>query len=292
MDSRAGIRALRSAAAFDTAAAAATAHVSVRALRALSRRLEPRGACAAAVAEASRRGRVPERAAALDHQACPPPAARDAASDRSEQARSAASGTAGWAGRPLTPNAARRAVVAAASGDLSAREQAAQTTTAGVVLCRLSTDHDGRVRAEVATNPSCSLWLLERLGEDPHHGARRNVAANPNCPPATLKRLSGDIDGGVRHAVAANDASPPELMECLSGDSLAWVSHRALRNPACPRPLLERLSSDPDAQMRKAVAVNPECPRGLLKRLSRDSDVDVRYHAHRTLSALQASLTP
>ena len=285
MDSRAGIRALRSAAAFDTTAAAATAHVSVRALRASLRRLDPRGACAAAVAEASRRNRVSERAAALAHQACPPPAARAAASDRSEQARSAASGTAGWAGRPLTPSAPRRAVAAAASGDLSAREQTAQTTTAGVVLCRLSTDHDGRVRTEVASNQSCSLRLLERLGEDPHHGVRSAVAANPNCPPATLKRLSEDSDGGVRHALAANEASPLELLEYLSNDSLGWVRHRVPCNPACPQPLLERLSSDPDAQMRKAVAANPECPRRLLKRLSRDTDADVRYQAHRTLKA-------
>ena len=117
MDARAGIRALRSAAAFDTAAAA-TAHVSVRALRASLWRLEPRGACAAAVAEASLRGRVQERAAALAHQACPPAAVRAAASDRSEQARAAASGAAGWAGRPLAPSASRRAVAVAASGDL------------------------------------------------------------------------------------------------------------------------------------------------------------------------------
>ena len=183
------------------------------------------------------------------------------------------------------PSAPRRAVAAAASGDLSAREQTAQTTTAGVVLCRLSTDHDGRVRTEVASNQSCSLRLLERLGEDPHHGVRSAVAANPNCPPATLKRLSEDSDGGVRHALAANEASPLELLEYLSNDSLGWVRHRVPCNPACPQPLLERLSSDPDAQMRKAVAANPECPRRLLKRLSRDTDADVRYQAHRTLKA-------
>ena len=109
------MRALRSAAAMRLEDVAAAAGVDRWSLRDHLETLTPRGECAATLAETASNGWATDRAFAVDHRACPPYAARAAASDDVLYASDSVPTAAGWSTRRVGPGATRVALTTAAA---------------------------------------------------------------------------------------------------------------------------------------------------------------------------------
>ena len=213
---------------------AAAAGVDRWSLRDHLETLTPRGECAATLAETASNGWTMDRAAAVDHRACPPYAARAAASDDVLYASDNVPTAAGWSTRRVCPGATRAALTTAATQepsespkiDLRLRAAEHQHTPA-MVLYHLADHSSHSVRRAAASNSNTPAAALERLAVTQSAHLRHHTARNPSTTAALLKRLSTDTDTTVREAVAQNINTPPATLKRLAADHQQSVREAA-----------------------------------------------------------------
>ena len=252
----AAVRAARGAPQMSLEVAAAAAGVSARMLKDRLRSLRSRGVCHDTALELTKsRRRVGERSAALNHRGCPPPLTRAAASDSSDAARGAGTGTACWASRGGASPAAPRSVMATvAVARTSAYQIEAQTA--------------------VAVSPVCPPLFLAQMAK---RSAR--ALANPGCAPHTLAEMSASHDRYDLKAVARHRRSPLPVLVTMAAHSDADVRAVAMSNVRCPQRLLPAAARDSAAVVRTAVARRTTCPPRLLGELTADTVREVRAAA-------------
>ena len=305
------------------------AGMSLRQMRSQIRGLDARGGCAAAAAAvATGKAAAATRAAALNHRACPPYAARAAGADRTDSVRETARGVAGWSTRGWWMHDAPRSVfaAAAASGYTHMRQVAVTRqefpSAARVALCAsrgssfpvrealaypwggseahvvaaLAADPDETIRALVVRHRSASRYLRTRLATDTSLRVRVEAAKSGDVSDKALEGLASDPEHAVRCAVAAltpydgRGGCPPRLLRLLSRDVHTEPRAAAAANPANPADVLKRLHDDDEPQVRAAVAVNPAATTDVLKRLAGDRRRQVRSAVAAHLSTPQPTL--
>jgi len=79
-----------------------------------------------------------------------------------------------------------------------------KTTTNLDILKEYFDNVDVNYKINMATNPNCSISILEKLSNDEYYFIRCNVAINSNCPINILEKLSNDKHLEVRHIVVTN----------------------------------------------------------------------------------------
>jgi hypothetical protein len=92
----------------------------------------------------------------------------------------------------------------------SAKHVIAENTAEEKLLVSLASEHDPRVRAAVAGNPTTPSKILEKLSKDSVDYVRGAVAANSNTPESVLRILA--MEEGFRGIVANNDNAPLDLI--------------------------------------------------------------------------------
>lgn len=76
-------------------------------------------------------------------------------------------------------------------------------TVSDVVITRLATHDDPRVKHTLAMKRRCPPAVLERLASDPDAGVRASVARNKKAPLEIIHRLAADPEPHVAGAAAA-----------------------------------------------------------------------------------------
>ena len=259
--------------------------------------LPARGVCATTAANAAKTGSSGERALALAHPVCPPPAVLTAARNASPVEALLVSGTPGWAARPYKDESLNGVGLAAdprcSAGLLHVWGETSRTTPTRAddvaanpavpprLLSRLAADSDRVVRSAAAANPNCPRWLLAPLSGDTSSDVRVAAAANPTCPPHLLAGLANDPDRMVRAAVAARCDCPPRLLAGLVRDPRPEVRSAAAATAAsaCSSSLLEDFCVDACSEARAVVAARIDCPPPLLRHLLLDPVMGVRVAA-------------
>ena len=305
-DSGVVVRALRSAAAFPVAAAAAAAGTGLSAAFEALEGLEGRGRCDNVAAALFNVADPHTQVRALKTRWVSPASRRVAAEGYPHHRLSGvAAGAAGWSGRSAAQNSAPRSVLAAATRRPAAVLRVAAHPGCPATLCgRLAVHHTWDVRAVAAANPRCPAAALVLATEDDDEDVRRAAVSNPSIGAALIGPLSKADNWKVRYAAVSNPSCPQKvLLEWVVGDNDAEVREAATQalqmgaaldrsavnatqwqirsaavaaDPRCSAETLTRLAGDDRWQVRVAVASHLRSGPVLLAELAADDDEDVR----------------
>ena len=287
MDHRNGIRALRSTAQIPVRDVFGPEGASRRWLRKHVKSLEPRGRCAAAVAEtALRHNGARRRAAALRHPSCPPYAMRVAGTDSAVSVREAARGVAGWssAGRRDGPMTRTAAVAMDVSEWMALHATAVSECPPLVQTALCSPESPQWMRHNLAFSGVDTVHVVAALTADPSPEVRLKLVERSELVPCLAACLVEDLDTEVRRAVARYGPAPDPALTLLADDPEESVRvDFANRYAGVPAAALPKLAADPSPAVRAGVA-SAGCDTETLQRLATDTDPAVR--------AAVAALTP
>ncbi len=169
-------------------------------------------------------------------------------------------------------------------------------------LTTLSRDHDWRVRAALAENPSASESMLEGLIALDVPEVHTLLAQHPHAPADLLKDLAEEQNVMIRVRVAGHTNAPPEVLARLLEDGAQVVRAAALANAKTPRSSIDRLvaaGSSPDLSAtvedrsplphdtlaelaaggpwaKRLAATHPNTPAEVLEALAVDADFLIR----------------
>ncbi len=145
-------------------------------------------------------------------------------------------------------------------------------------LVKLSSDNHADAIfsvSSVASNPNCTVTMLEVLAKDARWEVREAVVENPTTPAYLRNAMASDDNHDVRARVAIHTADQ-EVLARLSQDPDGLVRMYTSQNPACAIDLMSQLAMDKEWAIRAGVACNRNCPAALLSILANDSDARVR----------------
>ena len=265
------MRACRSAAMFSLPEAAAAAGISESVARKAMAGLVWRGRCAELASLMLASPKVSARDAERAAKQAAPPAMRLISKDSSE-ARTAATGAAGWATRrnlTLLEHAPRSAIASAAASDDEGNNDAAAMLDVcpSGVLTRLASSSDWETRTDTASNSATPPAVLALLACDNDPDVSHAVATNPNAAPLAL----------ITAAAHGSEETAREVYEgaldaaCRTHDQLYLSAYRAQVSK-----LHHALGRNPDADVRVIAASSDRCPSQVMARLARDDETDVR----------------
>src|SRR5262249_30117562 len=109
------------------------------------------------------------------------------------------------------------------------RVLASNPHTAPIVLKKLSSEENHRIRAKVAENPNTPPEVLLALAKDEHADVRLSVAENPKTPKSVLENLSKDESDDVRLGLAENPHIPSDILQALAADKNIYVASCAAK---------------------------------------------------------------
>ena len=257
--SRAVLRAVRTAAAFEDHHIAAAIGVKAESVATALRHMNPRGVCDAVAAHATRG----------DHRLCPPPLRRLWATIQAQRLSHAgdlftAAGAAMWAARH-----------AACANELGAAEASLRVSAPAGVLRRgwESVNLDTMTMSAIdqaGANPACPPAVIAALVNGSSGMVAHAVAANRSCPPGVLQNAATHQLWTVRAAAAAHQRCPGVLFEGLVADFEPPVAAAAAANAACPEPAVRFAAARAADRVRAAAATNPGCPSDVLGCLAED----------------------
>jgi len=120
------------------------------------------------------------------------------------------------------------------------------------------------IRNAVASNPSTTLPLLEKLYKGSSYDVRRYIADNPNVSVELLRKMSEsepDITEdyyGMCSAIAANEKTPSDILEKLSTSRNGYVRAYVAENPNTSLDVLRRmLINDKNYWVQYYITKNP-----------------------------------
>lgn len=116
------------------------------------------------------------------------------------------------------------------------RERLAQTSHDPVIIRRLASDPDARVRGFAAMSSACPTDVLRELAHDRRAEARGGVAGRPDCPADLLRELAKDKSANIRWAVVALHPRNLEVAEMLRDDPDATVRNQARQHLGLSEP--------------------------------------------------------
>ena len=99
--------------------------------------------------------------------------------------------------------------------------------TSPMVLEKLASDKNERVRCRVSENTNVSATTLMKLAKDPSREVRLSVMENPKASESIYDVLAKDESEDVRLGLSGNHSVPVKILEKLAEDDNVFVADRA-----------------------------------------------------------------